>query len=83
MRMIRKCVEDEECKVTLYKIDGCEGCEMMEEKLDELGIPYTEKDVTANVCKRTGLDSVPQVVIETPEVTYVIQSRKKLEELLG
>lgn len=83
MDMIRKCVKDKECEVTLYKIDGCEGCEQMEGILDDLDISYTKKDVTANVCKRTGLTSVPQVIIETPEVTYVIQSRKKLEELLG
>ena len=83
MGILRKCVEDKECEVTLYAFEGCGACSNMEEKLDQLNIPYEKKQITLHIMNKTGVDSVPQVVIETPKTRIVVQDPDKIEELLG
>lgn len=83
MGILRKCVEEKECEVTLYAFDGCGACSNMEEKLDQLNIPYEKKQITLRVMNKTGVDSVPQVVIETPKTRFIIQDPDKIEELFG
>jgi len=83
MKLIRKCVEEGECEITLYGLEGCDACTNMQDKLDSLNIPYNKKDITKRVISDTKLNSVPQVIINTPIARYVIQDPSKLDELLG
>lgn len=83
MGILRKCVEENECEVTLYAFEGCGACSNMEDKLDQLNIPYEKKQITLHVMNKTGINSVPQVIIETPNRKIITQDPDEIEELFG
>ena len=53
-------------EVTLYST-GCPKCKVLKKKLEAANISYTEvtdTDKVYQICKSTGLDSVPIIAIE-------------------
>lgn len=53
-------------EVTLYST-GCPKCKVLKKKLEAANIKYTEvtdTDKVYQICKSTGLDSVPIIAIE-------------------
>lgn len=53
-------------EVTLYST-GCPKCKVLKKKLEAANIDYTEvtdTDKVYQICKSTGLDSVPIIAIE-------------------
>lgn len=57
-------------KIYVFTLDGCGYCTYLKAELNDLGIPFTEIEVTVNehlwnqVVKQTGYDNLPTVYIQ-------------------
>ena len=80
-------------QIFIFSLLGCGHCRTLKEKLNELGIPFTDLEINSNreiwdqVVKQTGLNVLPTVFIkkgETDDGPVFVPSRdfKNQEELL-
>lgn len=77
---LRRCLNSGECKLTVYKKEGCGACSDVKKELDEKELPYKTKEVTAEDIVNRGIKTVPQLYIEKNGEQHKI-SKKDLEKL--
>ena len=80
-------------QIFIFSLLGCGHCRTLKEKLNELGIPFTDLEINSNreiwdqVVKQTGLNVLPTVFIkkgETDDGPVFVPSRdfESQEELI-
>lgn len=85
---LNECIEGGRCSAVLFKLKGCPSCAEMKEKLDDIGLEYSEQEIDGNTLNEFQRDTVPFLHVSGKENgvdDFVIENEtmERIKEKLG